>query len=110
MMINQVKSHSFTLMPGQEQLSTPSVYVKGLTRRFGKAIAVDHLDLELYTGQIFGMLGPNAAGKTTTLRMLAGVIRPSAGGATLLGQDIIDRTDPVRRRIGYVTQHFALYP
>lgn len=96
------------MMP--EQALTPSVTVNGLTRCFGDAVAVDHLDLELYAGQIFGLLGPNAAGKTTTLRMLAGIIRPDGGSARLFDQDIIRRSDAVKRRIGYVTQHFALYP
>ena len=89
---------------------TPSLSVNGLTKRFGDVSAVDHLDLELYPGQIFGLLGPNAAGKTTTIRMLAGIIRPTSGSASVLGMDLVSEIDAIKSRIGYVAQHFALYP
>ena len=89
---------------------TASISVNGLTKRFGDVVAVDHLDLELFPGQIFGLLGPNAAGKTTTIRMLAGIIRPTSGLARMLGMDLFNEIEAIKPRIGYVTQHFALYP
>jgi len=89
---------------------TASLSVNDLTKRFGDVSAVDHLDLELYPGQIFGLLGPNAAGKTTTIRMLAGIIRPTSGSAVVLGMDLIREINAIKSRIGYVAQHFALYP
>jgi len=89
---------------------TASLSANALTKHFGDAIAVDHLDLELLSGQIFGLLGPNAAGKTTTIRMLAGVIRPTGGSASILGMDLVNEIEAIKSRIGYVTQHFALYP
>jgi ABC-type sugar transport system ATPase subunit len=89
---------------------TASLTVNGLTKRYGDVSAVDQLDLELYPGQIFGLLGPNAAGKTTTIRMLAGIIRPTSGSASVLGMDLISEIDAIKSRIGYVAQQFALYP
>lgn len=87
-----------------------SLEVRGLTRRFGDFTAVDQLDLVLHPGEIFGLLGPNAAGKTTTIRMLAGIIRPTEGHASILGLDLFRDLDDIKSRIGYVAQHFALYP
>ncbi|MDX1698782.1 MAG: ABC transporter ATP-binding protein [Thiohalobacterales bacterium] len=89
---------------------TPSLSVQGLTKRFGDTIAVDQLDLELFPGQIFGLLGPNAAGKSTTIRMLAGIIRPTGGSASVLGLDLVGDSKAIKSRIGYVAQHFGLYP
>lgn len=93
-----------------EKSLTASLSANGLTKHFGDAIAVDHLDLELLSGQIFGLLGPNAAGKTTTIRMLAGATRPTGGSASILGMDLVNEIEAIKSRIGYVTQHFALYP
>src|SRR4051794_19491495 len=81
-----------------------------LTRRFRRRLrtytAVDHLDLAVPTGSVFALLGPNGAGKTTTILMLLGLLRPTEGGATVLGGSI--RTTDVRRRIGYVPEKFQL--
>jgi ABC-2 type transport system ATP-binding protein len=94
----------------QVRRTTPALSASGLTRRFGNVTAVDGLDLELAAGEIFGLLGPNASGKTTTIRMLASILRPSAGSAQVLGLDLVREADAIKRRIGYVAQHFALYP
>ncbi|MEN8246401.1 MAG: ATP-binding cassette domain-containing protein [Thermodesulfobacteriota bacterium] len=77
--------------------------VKGLTRKFGHLIAVDHLEFEVHQGEVFGFLGPNGAGKTTTIRMLTGVIDPSEGTATIQGHDI--RKEPLLSRA-----HIAIVP
>jgi ABC-2 type transport system ATP-binding protein len=89
---------------------TSNLSIHGLKKRFGDVIAVDHLDLELSAGQIFGLLGPNAAGKSTTILMLAGIIRPSGGSASVLGLDLVGDSEAVKSHTGYVTQDFALYP
>jgi ABC-type multidrug transport system ATPase subunit len=89
---------------------TASLSVNKLSKRFGDFTAVDKLDLALQPGEIFGLLGPNAAGKTTTIRMLAGIIRPSSGTANILGLDLFKDLNEIKSRIGYVAQHFALYP
>ena len=89
---------------------TSSLVVNNLSKRFGDFIAVDNIDLELQPGEIFGLLGPNAAGKTTTIRMLSGIIRPSGGTANILGFDLFDDLESIKSRIGYVAQYFALYP
>jgi len=81
-----------------------------LTRRFGGLVAVDQLDLSINSGEIFGLLGPNAAGKSTTIRLLAGILRPSSGKANILGLNLFTQTELIKQRIGYVSQQFALYP
>jgi ABC-2 type transport system ATP-binding protein len=86
-----------------------AISTHGLTRRFGSVAAVEELDLDVAAGQIFGFLGPNAAGKTTTIRMLTGILRPSAGRGVVLGFDVGREAEEVKRRIGYVAQHFGLY-
>jgi ABC-2 type transport system ATP-binding protein len=86
-----------------------AVVTRGLTKRFGKIVAVDHLDLRVRRGELYGFLGPNGAGKSTTLRMLCGILEPSGGEGTVLGIDL--RTDPerVKSAIGYMSQRFSLY-
>lgn len=81
----------------------------GLTRRFGKVAAVDGLDLSVAAGEIFGLIGPDGAGKTTTLRLLAAVMLPSAGEARILGFDTRRQAEHIRREIGYMPQKFSLY-
>jgi ABC-2 type transport system ATP-binding protein len=88
---------------------TDVVRTQGLTRRFDSLTAVDKLDLTVQAGEIFGLVGPDGAGKTTTLRMLAGVITPSEGTAEVLGHDVVRDGGRLRRRIGYVAQRFSLY-
>ncbi len=89
---------------------TPAIRTRGLARAFGPVAAVDGVDLEVPAGCIFGLLGPNGAGKSTTLRLLAGILRPDRGRVEILGLDLQRHTNAVKRRIGYVAQHFALYP
>ncbi|MBI4609756.1 MAG: ABC transporter ATP-binding protein [Candidatus Rokubacteria bacterium] len=86
-----------------------AVVTRGLTRRFGKLTAVDHLDLAVRGGELYGFLGPNGAGKSTTLRMLCGILAPSEGGGTVLGIDLIAEPERVKSAIGYMSQKFSLY-
>ena len=81
----------------------------GLTRRFGKLVAVDHLALEVPKARIQGFLGPNGSGMTTAIRMLCGLLEPSEGRATVLGWQVPGRTESLRQHIGYMTQRFSLY-
>lgn len=86
-----------------------AIHTQALTKRFGTVAAVDRLDLDVRVGEILGLVGPDGAGKTTTLRMLAGVIAPTAGSATVLGFDVVRDGDRARRQVGYVAQRFSLY-
>jgi len=81
----------------------------GLVKRYGTTIAVDNLSLKLQRGEVFGFLGPNGAGKTSTIRMLCGLARSSAGSGTVLGFDIWNERFEIRSRLGYVPQQFSLY-
>ncbi|MDP5220476.1 ABC transporter ATP-binding protein [Ruegeria sp. 2205SS24-7] len=85
------------------------VATSGLTRRFGEKTAVDNLDLEIRTGQIYGFLGPNGCGKTTTMRMLTGLLTPSSGSISVLGHPMPDYAEPLKHEIGYMTQIFSYY-
>ncbi len=82
---------------------------KGLTRRFGEFTAVDHVSFTVQTGEVVGYLGPNGSGKTTTIRMLLGLLLPSEGEAHVLGYDVASQSEEVRARVGYMSQKFALY-
>jgi ABC-2 type transport system ATP-binding protein len=86
-----------------------AIEVSGLTRRFGAFTAVDHVSFEVRTGEIFGFLGSNGAGKSTTIRMLCGLLRPSSGTATVGGIDVARDPEAVKQRIGYMSQRFSLY-
>lgn len=85
------------------------ISVQNLTRRFGDFVAVDHINFEVHTGEIVGYLGPNGSGKTTTIRMLLGLLAPSEGQATVLGYDVFAQSEEVRSRVGYMSQKFAIY-
>jgi ABC-2 type transport system ATP-binding protein len=85
------------------------VCVDNLTRRFGDFVAVDHVSFTVNAGEIVGYLGPNGCGKTTTIRMLLGLLRPSEGHATVLGFDIVRQAEDIRRQVGYMSQKFAIY-
>lgn len=87
----------------------PAVRLVGLTREFGDVTAVDGLDFEVESGELFGIVGPDGAGKTTTLRMLAGVLRPTAGDAILAGVSVSRFPERVKPHIAYMSQRFGLY-
>ena len=86
-----------------------AIEIRGLTKRFGDFTAVDAIDLDVRPGEIYGFLGPNGSGKTTTIRMMCGVIAPTGGEACVLGDDVIASPESVRRRIGYMSQKFSLF-
>ncbi|WP_116368186.1 ABC transporter ATP-binding protein [Parahaliea mediterranea] len=90
-------------------MSGLAISARGLTRRFGELTAVDHIDLSVEKGRIFGFLGPNGSGKTTAIRMLCGLLTPSDGNVEVLGRRIPADAEPLRREIGYMTQKFSLY-
>ncbi|MCU1203832.1 ABC transporter ATP-binding protein [Stenotrophomonas maltophilia] len=85
------------------------MHAQGLTRRFGELLAVDKVDLTVPRGQVYGFLGPNGSGKSTTIRMLCGLLEPSAGQIEVLGLAVPEQAEALRRRIGYMTQRFSLY-
>jgi ABC-2 type transport system ATP-binding protein len=87
----------------------PVISVQHLTKRFGDFTAVDDVTFEIQPGEVVGYLGPNGSGKTTTIRMLCGLLRPTAGTAQVLGFDIAHNPEAVKARIGYMSQKFALY-
>ncbi len=80
-----------------------------LTKRFGDFVATNQVTFEVYTGEIFGFLGANGAGKTTAMKMLCGLSKPSSGNATIAGFDIYKQTEQIKRHIGYMSQKFSLY-
>ena len=86
-----------------------AVTVRGLRKVFGSRVAVEGLDLRIRTGEVFGLLGPNGSGKTTTIRMLCGLMTPTSGNATVVGHDVVREPERVRWRIGYMSQRFGLY-
>jgi ABC-2 type transport system ATP-binding protein len=86
-----------------------AVYTEKLTKKFGDIVAVDELDLRVNRGEIYGFLGPNGAGKTTAIRMLCGILEPTAGGGRVLDYDIVAEAEQVKKRIGYMSQRFSLY-
>ena len=86
-----------------------AISVVDLTRRFGEFVAVDHLTFDVGEGEIFGFLGANGAGKSTTIRMLCGLLKPTSGTATVGGVDVSRDPEGVKRRIGYMSQRFSLY-
>ena len=86
-----------------------AVVVHGLRKTFGMLVAIEGLDLTIHRGEVFGLLGPNGSGKTTTIRMLCGLMVPSGGSATVVGFDVVREAEQIRRRIGYMSQRFGLY-
>ena len=94
---------------GADKPSHAGIIAEGLTRRFGPLVAVDSLDLSVEPGAIFGFLGPNGAGKTTVVRMLCGLLPPSAGHAWVAGFDVAAEPLPLKQAIGYMSQKFGLY-
>jgi len=90
-------------------MSEVVIQVENLTRRFGDFVAVDHINFDVHQGEVVGYLGPNGSGKTTTIRMLLGLLEPSDGKATVLGFDAFKQSEEVRTRAGYMSQKFAIY-
>jgi ABC-2 type transport system ATP-binding protein len=90
-------------------VSEEVIFAHDLTKRFDSFTAVDHISFRVNAGEVVGYLGPNGSGKTTTIRMLLGLLSPSEGEATVLGYDIVRQSERVRERVGYMSQKFALY-
>lgn len=88
---------------------TPAIQVEHLTRCFGAFVAVDDVSMDVGRGEVFGFLGSNGAGKSTTIRMLCGLLRPTSGRAIVGGVDVSRDPEAVKRRIGYMSQKFSLY-
>ena len=86
-----------------------AIRARGLSRRFGTTLAVDNIDLDIPRARIYGFLGPNGSGKSTTIRMLCGLLTPSAGSAEVLGLRVPGQAEELKHRIGYMTQRFSLY-
>ncbi len=86
-----------------------AIEARNLTKKFGKFVAVDHINLEVRKGETFGLLGPNGAGKTTTIRMITGVIKPSDGYVKVFGMNVAKERKKILRYIGYMPQRFSLY-
>ncbi|MBC7206338.1 MAG: ribosome-associated ATPase/putative transporter RbbA [Methyloversatilis sp.] len=95
--------------PRVAQADGPAIVAEGLTMRFGDFTAVDHVDFEIGRGEIFGFLGSNGCGKTTTMKMLTGLLPPSEGRALLFGNEVDTKDMDTRRRVGFMTQAFSLY-
>ncbi|MBI2298310.1 MAG: ABC transporter ATP-binding protein, partial [Armatimonadetes bacterium] len=89
--------------------TAPTILTRELTKRFGAFTAVDGVSLEVHAGEVFGFLGSNGCGKTTTIRMLCGLLRPSGGTGSVAGFDIARQAEAIRARTGYVAQFFNLY-
>ncbi|NTV59065.1 MAG: ABC transporter ATP-binding protein [Deltaproteobacteria bacterium] len=86
-----------------------AVILRDVVKRFGSFVAVDHISLEIGSGEIFGFLGPNGAGKSTTIRMLCGLLRPSSGQGWVNGLDIVSQSEQIKSKLGYMSQRFSLY-
>ena len=97
------------MLPAPRAVAEIAVRTQQLRKVYGQLIAVDNLDLEIKRGEVFGMLGPNGSGKTTTIRMLCGLVTPTSGSANVVGIDVIKSPEAVRRRIGYMSQRYGLY-
>jgi ABC-2 type transport system ATP-binding protein len=86
-----------------------AIEARELTRRFGSFTAVDHITFDVHTGEVFGFLGANGAGKTTAIRILTGLLSPTSGTARVAGHDVYTESEWIKRRIGYMSQRFSLY-
>jgi ABC-2 type transport system ATP-binding protein len=98
------------LVTPREGSTDTAIDLRALTRFYGARRGIEDLTLSIGRGEIFGFLGPNGAGKTTTIRLLLGLIRPTSGGGSVLGLDLVAETVAVRRRIGFLTGDVSLYP
>src|SRR5450432_4195979 len=86
-----------------------AIDVHGLTKRFGTKRAVDHVDIQVPQGEVWGFLGPNGSGKTTTIRMLCGLLHADEGNGTCLGLDLRTQPEAIKREVGYMTQRFSFW-
>jgi ABC-2 type transport system ATP-binding protein len=98
-----------TAHPAVADLPEVVIDVEGLTKSFGGRTVVKNLTMQVRRGLIYGFLGPNGSGKTTTIRMLCGLLTPDSGHGTCLGYDIVTEADRIKRHVGYMTQRFSLY-
>ncbi|MBI4188004.1 MAG: ATP-binding cassette domain-containing protein [Chloroflexi bacterium] len=96
-------------LAGEKEAGEIAIRVENLTRRFGDFAAVDSVSFEVKRGEIFGLLGPNGSGKTTTIRMITGLLLPTSGSAYVLGQDMAAETASARSKMGYMSQRFSLF-
>ncbi|PWC53053.1 multidrug ABC transporter ATP-binding protein [Azospirillum sp. TSH7] len=94
---------------GAPAAGTPAIDVRGLVKRFGSKTVVDDVSIRVETGEIYGFLGPNGSGKTTTIRLLCGLLTPDAGEGTCLGLDIRRQSAAIKRQVGYMTQKFSFW-
>lgn len=90
-------------------MSAPAIEVSGLTKRFGERTVVDRVSLSVAKGEIAGFLGPNGSGKTTTIRLMCGLLQPDGGSGRVLGHDILTERGAIKREVGYMTQKFSFY-
>ena len=93
----------------KQEMNNKVIYTENLTKRFGNFVAVDRISFEVNKGEIFGFLGANGAGKTTAMRMLCGLSRPTSGKGVVAGYDIFKQSEDVKKNIGYMSQKFSLY-
>jgi len=101
--------HGVAMLESSDGAGGPAVQTERLRKTFGALVAVDALDLTIHRGEVFGLLGPNGSGKTTTIRMLCGLMAPTSGRAQVAGIDVAEDPEGVRHRIGYMSQKFGLY-
>ena len=87
----------------------PAIIAQNLTKRFGDFTAVDDVNFEVHPGEIFGFLGPNGSGKTTSIRMMLGLMKPTSGKVEVLNMDVSESASKIRPRVGYMSQRFSLY-
>ena len=90
-------------------MSEVAIQVEGLTKRFGDKTVVDHFSMEVPKGAIYGFLGPNGSGKTTSIRLMCGLLTPDSGSGTCLGYDIRTQSALIKRNVGYMTQRFSFW-